>query len=260
MQDIDIVLLAKIINIHYSLSQIKQLCFELGVEFDDLDGIGKMDKARELVLEMKRQVRLPELMKKVSMDRPNVAKSLHSKSFRPQIQIHFNRFIRYRWLLLTILISISIVLFIIYKIVIGNGQEINVITSELNMISVADSPCPKLYFLSELSELSLKNRQILDNCAIQMDLVNSESILRIRGSSAWPLKYPVLTKDDVLKIADERALIVAKYLETRGVDPKLVIIEPVMPPEDHWETNDLKILEKDRFVEFVLEPIAKNGR
>jgi hypothetical protein len=44
------------------------------------------------------------------------------------------------------------------------------------------------------------------------------------------------------------------------LDPQRIISEGMLPPEDHWETNDSKILEEDRFVEFVLEPIKNNGR
>ena len=260
MQDIDIVHLAKKINTHYSLSQIKQLCFELDVEFEDLDGIGKLDKTRELVLEMKRQVRLPELVNKVSTDRPNVEELLHNESYGSQIQIRFNRIVRYRWLLLIILILVLIFVFITYKVVIRNAHEINLLAPQLNMISPADLSCPKIYFWSELTELSFENRQNLDDCAEQIDLENSGSILRIRGSSAWPSKFPALTEADISKIAEERALIVANYLVEQGVDPNQIIIEKVMPPEDHRETIDPSIQEKDRFVEFVLEPINSNGR
>jgi hypothetical protein len=76
-----------------------------------------------------------------------------------------------------------------------------------------------------------------------------------------------LTQDDILKIADERAYTVANYFmppdcEKHGqcLDPQRIISEGMLPPEDHWETNDSKILEEDRFVEFVLEPIKNNGR
>jgi hypothetical protein len=107
MQDPKIVYLAKTIHTYYSLEQIIDLCFELGVEFEDLGGTGKKGKARELVQEMKRHDRLPELVNQVSMDRPNLAKSLRKEAFYPPIQIH--RFTPYKWSLLTMrFISLAI--------------------------------------------------------------------------------------------------------------------------------------------------------
>lgn len=69
-----------------------------------------------------------------------------------------------------------------------------------------------------------------------------------------------MTKADILKIAEERALLAAYYLKSQGVDPKLIIVETILPVDDRWDTNEPKILEQDRFVEFSLESIPKTGR
>lgn len=72
MQNIDIISLAKKIGIHYSVSEIEHLCFELGIEFDEFGVNGAIANARELVKKMNRLRRIPELVKKVKIDRPNV--------------------------------------------------------------------------------------------------------------------------------------------------------------------------------------------
>jgi hypothetical protein len=45
----------------FNLAEIENLCYQLGVEFEDLGGTGKSGKARELVKYMERRGRLGEL-------------------------------------------------------------------------------------------------------------------------------------------------------------------------------------------------------
>ena len=47
---------------HFSLEELKTLCFNLGVEYEDLAGEGRSDKARELVKAMQRRTRLEHLV------------------------------------------------------------------------------------------------------------------------------------------------------------------------------------------------------
>lgn len=56
---------------HFSVDELKTLCFNLGVEFEDLSGEGRSGKARELVKAMQRQVRLEHLVAHLSIARPD---------------------------------------------------------------------------------------------------------------------------------------------------------------------------------------------
>ena len=49
----------------FNLAEIEDLCYRLGVDFEDLGGTGKSGKARELVKYMERRGRLVELDAKV---------------------------------------------------------------------------------------------------------------------------------------------------------------------------------------------------
>ena len=55
---------------YFNLEELKTLCFELDVDYDSLGGEGKKEKLRELILLMKRQKRLDELMMYVIAARP----------------------------------------------------------------------------------------------------------------------------------------------------------------------------------------------
>ena len=57
---------------HFSAEELRTLCFSLGIEYDDLPGSGRTDKARELVAYCQRHSRLPDLQKAVTQARPNV--------------------------------------------------------------------------------------------------------------------------------------------------------------------------------------------
>jgi len=68
--DTDKLKLYEFILAHYSLSELKDLCFYLGVVYDDLDGAARKDKARELVEYMARRGRLDDLRAMLSQKRP----------------------------------------------------------------------------------------------------------------------------------------------------------------------------------------------
>ncbi len=67
--DTDKLKLYEFILDHYSLSELKDLCFYLSVVYDDLDGAARKDKARELVEYMARR-RLDDLRAVLSQQRP----------------------------------------------------------------------------------------------------------------------------------------------------------------------------------------------
>ena len=68
--DNDRVRLYEFILDHYSLGELKDLCFYLNVVYDDLDGAGRKDKARELVEYMARRTRLDDLRAVLGQQRP----------------------------------------------------------------------------------------------------------------------------------------------------------------------------------------------
>ncbi len=56
----------------YNDEELRTLCFDLGVDYDNLPGRAKADKARELLSDVDHRGRIPDLIKLCSMQRPNV--------------------------------------------------------------------------------------------------------------------------------------------------------------------------------------------
>ena len=67
----DRIKIARALNTHFNMSELKALCFELQINYDDLPGSARSDKARELVTFMERRGRLPELAQYIKNIRPN---------------------------------------------------------------------------------------------------------------------------------------------------------------------------------------------
>lgn len=59
------------ILVHFNLSEFKTLCFDLGLDYEELEGETIGDKARELVLLLNRTGRCPELVTYCREKRPN---------------------------------------------------------------------------------------------------------------------------------------------------------------------------------------------
>jgi hypothetical protein len=57
----------------FSESELKDLCFDLGIDYETLEGENKLDKARELVLFCKRHDRTPELVTAVRVSRRGIS-------------------------------------------------------------------------------------------------------------------------------------------------------------------------------------------
>ena len=64
--------LAIIIKTYFDDNEIRDICFQLGVDYEDLPGQGKGAKARDLVQFMERRDRLDELVRKVRQVRPHI--------------------------------------------------------------------------------------------------------------------------------------------------------------------------------------------
>ena len=62
------------ISQHFDEEELRTLCFKLeGIDYDDLTAKGKVNKARELVMWMKRRGRLEELADAIRQERPHLA-------------------------------------------------------------------------------------------------------------------------------------------------------------------------------------------
>ena len=57
---------------YFDAGELRTLCFDLGVDYDDLPGEGKANKARELIAYLERRDRLSELVHVCERQRPNV--------------------------------------------------------------------------------------------------------------------------------------------------------------------------------------------
>lgn len=55
----------------FNLSEVKGICFALGIEFEDLAGEGKQEKIRELITYCQRRGRVPDLIRHLESARPH---------------------------------------------------------------------------------------------------------------------------------------------------------------------------------------------
>lgn len=64
--------LRHLISSHFNISDLKSLCFDLGIDYENLSGEIKDDKVRELITLIDRQNRLNELVNLLIQMRPNL--------------------------------------------------------------------------------------------------------------------------------------------------------------------------------------------
>lgn len=64
--------LRQVLAVRFSEEELRTLCFDLGVNYDDLQGEGKAGKARELVAFLDRHGRIPELLEIGRQLRPDI--------------------------------------------------------------------------------------------------------------------------------------------------------------------------------------------
>ncbi|MCA9968482.1 MAG: hypothetical protein KC423_29760, partial [Anaerolineales bacterium] len=62
----------KLLDLHFNESEIDRLCFDLGIDFENLPDKTKVEKARELILYCKRNGRLNDLQTEVREKRSHV--------------------------------------------------------------------------------------------------------------------------------------------------------------------------------------------
>ncbi|KAA3665520.1 MAG: TIR domain-containing protein [Chloroflexi bacterium] len=63
--------LVRTIAKQFNSEEVKMLCFELGVSYDDIEGEGNINKVRELVAYLERRQKLHELITLVKKERPS---------------------------------------------------------------------------------------------------------------------------------------------------------------------------------------------
>jgi hypothetical protein len=64
--------LRQVLNERFNESELRDLCFDLGVDYESLSGEGKADRARELIGYLQRRKRIPELIVKGEKQRPDI--------------------------------------------------------------------------------------------------------------------------------------------------------------------------------------------
>ncbi|UCC97154.1 MAG: hypothetical protein JSW66_15070 [Phycisphaerales bacterium] len=64
--------LRRILATRFDLGELRTLCFDLGIRYDDLSGEGAANKARELVAYLHRRGRIPQLIKVGKNERPDI--------------------------------------------------------------------------------------------------------------------------------------------------------------------------------------------
>ncbi len=61
----------KILTTYFSNSELNNIYFDLGIDYENFSGSGKIDKARELILHMEKRGRISELIRDCHESRPN---------------------------------------------------------------------------------------------------------------------------------------------------------------------------------------------
>jgi hypothetical protein len=62
----------KILTDQFNDSELRNLCFELAIDYEDLNGSNRLDKARELVAYCNRHGRFQDLMNQIRLLRPHL--------------------------------------------------------------------------------------------------------------------------------------------------------------------------------------------
>lgn len=71
-----LIALRRILSERFSDGELRNLCFDLGIDYESFPGNGKSDKARELVALSVRHHRIPELVAAIKDARPDLHEAL----------------------------------------------------------------------------------------------------------------------------------------------------------------------------------------
>ena len=67
-----LVQLRHVLDTRFSAQELRTLCFDLGIEYEDLPGEGRASRARELVAFFERRERIPELVRAIQAIRADI--------------------------------------------------------------------------------------------------------------------------------------------------------------------------------------------
>ncbi len=112
--------------------------------------------------------------------------------------------------------------------------------------------CARIEFVPGTLEIETASRLQIEACVLPALAATPNSILRVRGSSAWPGPKGAHTRAEVEGAARQRADAVLDYLLTLGVNQKRLMLATVLPPLPHRESEDIAIQAADRYVELAL--------
>ena len=113
-------------------------------------------------------------------------------------------------------------------------------------------PCKRFTFLPDKADLSADSRNVLNLCVVTALQQRPGSVLKITGSAAWPGPTGTYSETQVLGFAKQRAQSIANYLASQGIDPTRIVVDGILPPQDHRETLDSAKQAEDRYVEMTL--------
>ena len=65
--------LYSLLVMHFNVEELKEVCFHLGIEYEDILGEARRDKMRELILYVQRANRVDDLIQECQRQRPNVS-------------------------------------------------------------------------------------------------------------------------------------------------------------------------------------------
>ena len=125
-------------------------------------------------------------------------------------------------------------------------------TSTESLTTLAVLPCRKFSFLPDSAVLTSESQRVLDICVLPAMQQRPGSLLRVKGSAAWPGPKGTYTEAQILEIATARAKAVADYLIGKGIDRSRIGVEGTLPPASHREITDGVLQAEDRYVEMSL--------
>jgi ABC-type nitrate/sulfonate/bicarbonate transport system substrate-binding protein len=120
--------------------------------------------------------------------------------------------------------------------------------------TLAVLPCRKFTFGPDSTDLLSESRKILDTCVIPILHSSTGIYLKIVGSAAW---LPGDTEQINRDFATRRAQAVAKYLQSKGIDPQRLTLDVRLPPPERRGTDQGSEQEKDRYVELTLITVGR---
>lgn len=79
--------LHRLLDSHFNESELRDLCFNLDVDFENLPGIGKKDRARELVLHSRRYALTEALLTELIEIRPDLRVTVERLLLRKSLEV-----------------------------------------------------------------------------------------------------------------------------------------------------------------------------